>query len=535
MFKSERIGGPNAPVLALGGVLLLALALRLGVALKAPWYWDEGYVVELARALAHGGRPRVGGLWEDGFFPLSTSLLAPFTVVPFVAAAGGSSMLGARLWAVLMGGLSTVLLALLGRRIASWGLGLLAAATYAVLPLAVELGGRAFYHHLAVVLVLAALLKGQSLFEARPRGGAVAAAGLAAGLAVATCYWLWWLPLGLAVLLLWRRPAGGGWALAGLALPPLAVLAFNVLPDPAGAWWSVRSLLRTSSLGGPHGWGAWAHALAANLATFPCLAVGLLGLVWMAWRQGGRWLCLLAALAAAVLEPIRQRGDISGMPYPFLLALPLVALGAACLFRELCRLRRPVAWAGLALALGLCFRPVDLAWMRLWSFDAAPVADLKAYFDAHAQPGDVVCGLPQFNWCLRPRLRTCEPFDVGAAEERPSGFYLPGAPASRLALPCRLDQLRYAVLTRIQFVGAFRFDGVALSFLEMERQGWPLVFDDRTFKVYENPRFGVRPDPQADLLHSADNYRLARDQAWAAGRPADARYAEARLRAVGGS
>jgi len=40
------------------------------------------------------------------------------------------------------------------------------------------------------------------------------------------------------------------------------------------------------------------------------------------------------------------------------------------------------------------------------------------------------------------RLR---PFAIGAAEGRAAGFYRTGAPASRLAWDCRLDNLRYAV------------------------------------------------------------------------------------------
>ena len=520
---------------ALGLVLALALGLRLWVALHAPWYWDEGYVVELARSLARGGRPQVGGLWQDGFFPLSTSLLAPLTVTPFAVVPWWSPMTGARVWAVLLEGLTLLLVALLGRRAGSARLGLLAAACYAALPLAVELGGRAFYHHLAVVFLLAALLKGAGAFEAAPRRGDAAWAGLAAGLAVATCYWLWWLPLGLGLLLLWRRPPGWWVGLAWAALPPLAVLALNLWPDPAGAVWSVRSLLRASSAGGPRGLAAWAHALAQDLGAFSVLPLGLAGLGLAARREGGAWLWWLATLAMAVFEPIRQRGDIAAMPYPFMPALPLAALGAAYLFRAAWAARRTWAWIGLALALGLTFRPVDLTWMRLWSFEPAAVADLDAYFTGHARPGDAICGLPEFNWSLEPALRACEPFDVGVAEGRASGFYLPGAPASRLAWPCRLRDLRYAVLTRIQLLGAFRCDGVALSFLEMERQGWPRVFDDKVFKVYENPRFGATADPNTRLLFTPQNYRLARQQAQEAGRPGDVRFAQARLRALAGS
>jgi hypothetical protein len=518
--------------LILALIVLGGLGLRLAVALRAPWYWDEGYMAELARALGRVARPQVGGLWEDGFFPLSTSLLAPLSAAPFANAPWWTAITGVRLWAVLLEGLSLLLLARLAfQRAAPWR-ALAAAAAYAFLGFAVEHGGRGFYHHLAVPLVLATLLGGQALFQpgARGRWGLVS---FGAGLAVAACYWLWWLPLSWALLLLWRRPPGWLRALPWMALAPLAAVAINLWPDPAGGLWSVRCMLSTSSAGGPQGLAALGRALGADLWALPFLAVGLLGLALAAWREGGRWGWFLACLACAVLEPVRQRGNIAGMPYPFLLAAPLAALGAGYLAGAALERGRWRRAALLLALLALYFKPVDLSWMRLWSFDARPVAELKAVLLQRARPGDLVCGLPEFNWALRPELRVCEPFDVGAAEGRASGFYLAGAPASRFAEPCGLAAVRYAVLSRVQMLGAFRFEGVALTYLEMERQGWPLAYDNGTFKLYENPAFGAKADPDTRILLAPENYQVAADQAARAGRPDLAGFAGARLASLG--
>ncbi|HXB96514.1 MAG TPA: hypothetical protein VNZ54_00585, partial [bacterium] len=513
--------------LALAALILAGLAWRLAVALRAPWYWDEGYMAELARALGHWGRPQAGGLWEDGFFPLSTSLLAPLSAAPLANAPWWTAMTGVRLWAVLLEALSLGLLARLAHQRASPWRALAAAAAYALLSFAAEHGGRGFYHHLAVPLVLATLLAGQAVFE-NPGRGPWRRVSFCAGLAVAACYWLWWLPLSWAVLLAWRRPQGWRAALPWAAAAPVAAVACNLWPDPAGGLWSVRCLLATSSAGGPHGLAAWAAALGADLAALPFLAVGLLGLAVAAWKDGGRWGWFLACLACAVLEPVRQRGDIAGMPYPFLLAAPLAALGAGYLAVALAPRPSVAARGALLLAALAYFKPVDLGWMRLWSFDPAPVAELKGYLAQHARPGDLVCGLPEFNWDLRPEFKVCEPFDVGAAEGRVSGFFLANAPASRFAGPCRLGALRYAVLSRVQMLGAFRFEGVALTFLEMEQQGWPLVHDNGTFKLYENPAFGATADPAARLLLAPQYYQVAADQALRAGRPDLAAFARSR-------
>ncbi|MGH7441458.1 MAG: hypothetical protein ACREKE_02165, partial [bacterium] len=82
----EKISWSRWHSLTLAAIVLLGLAWRIHVALTAPWYWDEGYVAELAHALGSFARPHVGGLWEDGFLPLSTSVLAPLSAMPFACA-----------------------------------------------------------------------------------------------------------------------------------------------------------------------------------------------------------------------------------------------------------------------------------------------------------------------------------------------------------------------------------------------------------------------------------------------------------------
>ncbi len=144
--------------------------------------------------------------------------------------------------------------------------------------------------------------------------------------------------------------------------------------------------------------------------------------------------------------------------------------------------------------------PVKDAWMNELSFAPAPVAELYGYLDSHAKSSDPICGMPQFDWRLAPRWHVCDPFALGAAEGRAAGFYLPGAPASRLAWPCSLGHVRYAVVSRVHVLSLFKTTGVPLAFLEMERQGWPKVFDNGTFRLYENPAFGVQPSPGQSIL-----------------------------------
>ncbi|MGH7441710.1 MAG: hypothetical protein ACREKE_03435, partial [bacterium] len=177
----------------------------------------------------------------------------------------------------------------------------------------------------------------------------------------------------------------------------------------------------------------------------------------------------------------------------------------------------------------LFFWPVNLNLQRQLSLDPSAIHQVQGYLEHNARPGDLVCGTPHLDWTLRPTLRVCDPFDPGAAEGRASGIYVAGAPASRFAYSCRVENIRYAVVSRIHFIGFFRFPGVALTYLEMERAGWHLVFNDKTFKIYENPRFGVKADPSVRILQAPDYYRRAHDQAVQAGRQGLAAFADTRL------
>ncbi|MGH7442505.1 MAG: hypothetical protein ACREKE_07530, partial [bacterium] len=410
---------------------------------------------------------------------------------------------------------------------------LLTATCYALLPFAAEFGGRAFYHHFSVVLMLATLVLGKGLFG-EPHSVRIVPTSLCAGLACAACYWLWWLPLSWAVLLAWKRPRGWIKGLFWTVVPPLAALALNVLPDPQGAWWSIRGMLRAGAAGVGGGAAGWLSAVKTDFAILPFLGIGLLGLAWAAFTRRGPWVWFLFCLACAILEPMRQRGAGSvDIPYPYQLAAPLAALGAAALADKLLAAR---SRAGLCLAiaaLALFFLPVNLDLINRLGFNPTSVSDLKDFLDTHSKPGDLVCGLPAFNWDLRPRLRVCDPYDLTAAEGRPTNFYPAGIPAHRFAFPCGPDAIRYAVTTTMHLYFIFRSENVALSFLELEQAGWPLVFSSPSFRVYENPRFGLKPDPTVRILQTPAAYELARGQAIGARLPDLAALAEKRLRSLG--
>ncbi|HTB34638.1 MAG TPA: hypothetical protein VK842_07220, partial [bacterium] len=92
--------------------------------------------------------------------------------------------------------------------------------------------------------------------------------------------------------------------------------------------------------------------------------------------------------------------------------------------------------------------------------------------------------------------------------------------------------VRYAVVSRVHVLSVFKTTGVPLAFLEMERQGWPKVFDNGTFRLYENPAYGAQPSPGESILAAPEFYRYAAVDADNAGRPGDKAFALARLAAL---
>ncbi|HXB97582.1 MAG TPA: hypothetical protein VNZ54_05980, partial [bacterium] len=137
-------------------VTLAGLAFRLWRAWGADWYWDEGYVTEISRDLAHFQRPHGGALWFNGLLPLTTSWLTPLSIVPFHWLVPGPALWAVRVWACSLDAVSLWLVGWIGQRLGGWRAGLAAALVLALGPLPVALGALGVYHHLGSTLALLA-------------------------------------------------------------------------------------------------------------------------------------------------------------------------------------------------------------------------------------------------------------------------------------------------------------------------------------------------------------------------------------------
>jgi 4-amino-4-deoxy-L-arabinose transferase-like glycosyltransferase len=152
--------GSQARTLALGLVLLLAAALRIAYLLDL---WASPlFLLNALRGLDMGTYYQFGLTFARGQLPDAAT---PFFQAPGYPLAlalfmrlGAVTMAGLTAAQVVLGVVACLLLYELGRRLFSPGVGLLAAALYAVYPLAWYYGGLLLSENLLVVLLLAAAL-----------------------------------------------------------------------------------------------------------------------------------------------------------------------------------------------------------------------------------------------------------------------------------------------------------------------------------------------------------------------------------------
>jgi hypothetical protein len=506
----------RASALALLALALLGAGLRCWDGRRAPCYWDEGYVAQVASDLGRGQRPQAGELWEDGFFPLTASFLAPLSAAPFTRLPGQDALHAIRLWAACLGGMSVLLLGLLGGRLGGAGLGLAAAAALAAAPLGVALGALGLYHALGSYLSLAALLL---RLRAGEDADPVNAWGslLAGGLAWASCYWLWWLPLCLGLSLAWERPR---WILPAL-LAGAGPLALVIL---AQVW-----VGGASAQGNALGVVLSAHA-AQDLSQLlrvprdqPLALLGWAGLFTLGPQR--RWLALGVGLGLADL--LRQRGELNANAYALLPLLPLLCLGLAAGARSLWR-RGAAARVLALLLLGLGLGRFRIDSLRALSLDLGAEEELSSTLHKLCRPGELVIGFPPLDWSLRPALRSAEPAQVLAADGIAAGVLRPGLLPSAWASPVRFEDAHFLVSTWLHHGSLYDYPRLGLPALRAELEGWPMVAQGERWGLYANPRFGASRDPQVRILYFTSAYREAAESADALGMQGLAGFARAR-------
>jgi hypothetical protein len=499
-------------------ITLAGLALRLGRAWHADWYWDEGYVTEISLDLAHFQRPHGGALWFNGLLPLTASWLAPLSIVPFHWLVPGPALWAVRVWGCCLDAVSLLAVGWIGRALGGWRAGLAAALLLALGPLAVSLGALGTYHHLGSTLALlawAAALACDDPDLAWPNWSPYALAGLSC----AACYWLWWVPLGLC---LWRPlKSPGAWILrVALAFGPAALLAALTLGlgggDAAGMARNLGAFVAV--------WRGPVVLLHSALA-YPMVWAGLALLLGLPPRQRWAW-----AVWLGLADAVRQRGDLTGSPYLLLVLLPWASLGAGLAVARISGRSRAAAWLALALGLGLASIG-STEWLERQSAPPDLGRNLTNFIRAQHLGDATVVATPNVNWALRGICRPVEPSQATAWRGWSGGF-LPGhLSEAAFAYDPSLEKAHFLVLSHIYFDSIFLDAHVALEILVAEYEGWPMVFKNPAFVVYANPRFGPRRYPEIRILHDPIFYWKVAATARQLGRPEWAAFARARAQA----
>jgi hypothetical protein len=520
------------------GILCLAGFPRLDGLDLEPWYQDEGVTAEMAACLAAGRTPAIGAVKQNGLLPLSSSLLAPATISPLIRILGLDPMRAARLWAVFLGLACVALLALTGLVLARPLWGLASALFFAALPLAVDLGRMAFYHHLAAALSLLCLLAARQ-YLAKGRKLALAATSVLAGLALASAYWLFWLLPLLAALAVKRRQARElAWALPLACLPLAWSLAGGYGRAPEGFLKDLNLLSRQASIG-INPWKLFSSPLLAAVRVewaYPFFLVSLAGWAWWIsqWKQRGKrvefgWWMAVFGLACS-LEAIRQRENLAFFSYPLIPALPWACLGlgawaALCLqLIEKRKFLKAALWlVPLVASLARPFHPDS---MKALSVDPAQARPLVSRLSTMLRPGDLVLGQVSFNWALPPQVTASDLDQAAAFEGKESPFLAAGYPPSRFITELSLEKARFLVMSTCIRMLNLHHGGARSVALKAEMAGWPLVWSNPGFQVFANPAF-LPPGkyPKARVIDVPYIYDDAALDALAGGNSAAARFA----------
>ena len=511
----------------------IALALSVLALLGTRTWWasrhgfnaDEGLVAEISDSIAHGRGPVAGAMIENGFAPLTAPPLPLYASALFSRICPYNALRSARIWAILLQIAALLVAAALARRLAGPMAGLAAAWAFALAPSAAWLGSFAFYHHLGAVALLTACFFWVAWIQegAEPNFWGMA---IAAALAPACAYWLWWLPAGLLALLAargdWRRALQG----SALALAALASsLAWNYGSDPESFVGELAWMGHLGRDAGPAGLKEFFLSGGRLSLSMPLLFVGLIFLAASLRRQVGLLIFPFYALFMGLFEPLRQRANLAEIPYSLLIALPLAIASCSLAFQA----SGPKRWALGALAiLALAWQPKTY-WLDLLALDGQRSGELCKFVESASCGDELVIGQSNYGWRLQGKPCIAEPAQLAAWQGMAAAFMPGNLPHSRFTREASLENSAYLVCSRSSVIYGMREPGTRLVFLEADRERWPMVWDNGSFRVFANPRRVGWQAAMPSVIPDNRLYAEAEADARAQGRPELAEYAHGRL------
>jgi 4-amino-4-deoxy-L-arabinose transferase-like glycosyltransferase len=317
--------------LGLGGIVLLAAALRFDRLGHQSFWYDEAWTAYLVRL--HPGEMLRAVPQSESTPPLYYALAWVWARI------FGFHEAGLRSLSALAGTVTVVLAYVAGATLATRRIGLVAAALAATSPILVWYGQEARSYALLVALAALSLLC-FARARARPSGRRLAAWALASIAALATHYFAAFAVAPEAALLLWQARRGAPWratlAAAGAVAAcgaALLVLALHQLHRHNAAWNDRLTL--------GHRLGELPRELLAGFPPGPSR--------WLPWASGAVVLAALALLATRSDARERRAATLAAALGLAAVLLPLAfaALGADYLLTR----NLLVAWLPLALVL----------------------------------------------------------------------------------------------------------------------------------------------------------------------------------------
>jgi len=494
------------------------------------WYSDEGEVMEMAWTVAHG-HPRVGPTNNDFLFP------PPYPPVHLLITGValrlfGQDILVARLVSAVTALAGALVLFWIGMRIRDSRFGFLCAAAFLVYPETVINYRWVRPHPLAGVLALASAGFAVKYLQEK-RWQDVLWAGLLCSVAVGTHYFVYPLTVALFLTVLFVNRRHVPTVVGGLALYPVLFLIWYLASQPGGL---AQLVSHVQLLGGQaaEASGSMVNELTRiyrNIATF-CLLTptqmrnGAVGVdIWLVLAAAGmllfpvqtlrKW--LLFWTLALMYAVFKKLNNVPVFFYPATIFLPMLAIGFAG------AVERVSDWSRQRLA-GKSFPPrlityllpgVVLGFFGMVSLGAAwghfrtkvdpwtihSPADAEAamrYVNAHTTEQDFVL-IPKHLYWLVNHARSASLADSVAYNGQTNGIANIVIPQDCFWFDAHWQNAKYLVLAYgrsfdgspygFDAVYTLGFEGMRQIVQEIQRQNWPMVFQQGEFMVLANPRF----------------------------------------------
>jgi len=492
-------------------VLLSAFFRFVNLRSNPRWYSDELVYINTAWNLMHGIF-QVGPVkWT--FF--SSFLPNPplYSIINGILLLFHYDILTTRMWVALCGVLTTIILYFTGKELVNKKAGLLSAFFFSIYPLAIVHNRRGWPHNQAMLLIMLAFFSCLKYRNTRDKKW-LSLTIVSCGLATLTSYWVVGLVIFVFGFYFFTDKKTLKTVVPGTLSFFIIFFILALLKFKGDMIFDIKSTLVMTM----------AQSKGKNLLLFVAgnyisflkidlfIALGCIGLFFTPKKF--EKISLLSIFALLSFEIFRQRETIPAFFYPAVILTPFICMGlailvdqAACFIDGLLKKRMqtfimlvmiipflPVAFQDFVQTFSGFKTPEDL----LAAEDSRDTEETAKFINNNTTDYDFVLATSYLSWLLK--CRSADLLVTALQEGRANDIYTLITDNKRFAYDCSYKGAKYFVTDSLTRKWIIYEDGVTEIIFKMEMEGWTKVFEKGEYRVFENPRFSGKAQPNAGII-----------------------------------